>query len=517
MSLLLNLPQQLSVIILKDWIANHKDIAALDVACSSHTLFGVFNGNGFLWKRYIRLEFLTLLRDPQFSLPNIYIPKQHLANYVAWINSRQITLTSIILNLSRLKEIAAIKPLDLPTLKTISFRDESKQHDIKLSDVKALLNGCSSVTSMDCSAWSHITDEQLAMLAAHPTTKLQVLTLSGCYMLTDTGLGKILSQYRHSLQELYLDCMSITDQSLAAIAQTCRAVRKVSVGYCQQLSAPGLVTFLAAYPRLEVFRLEDMLPHQVSDETLPELFRHNQELRELSLDYCKAVTVQAFPVLLALCPAIQRLLTKDYEYTCTAKTEGEYRKLKLKGCFTRHPALLAMFQSCPVSLHAVDAKECRKLGGELLKVLSTKFGGTLRSLEISPWVDVEDAVMAEVMEQCPHLQELSVDYCESLGDETLVAIADYCPKLTSLSITKCPKVTDKGVVHLLTRCHRLASLDVTACRHVTDAVLEALVAHCPMLKQLSVLCTSVSDHGLLKLMLEDSLALAKLFVDAKFN
>ncbi|RYH27793.1 hypothetical protein EON65_13175 [archaeon] len=517
MALLLNLPQQLSVLILRDWISYHKDISSIDIACSSHTLFGVLNGNGYLWKRYIRLEFLHLLRDPHFFLPNIHVSKQHVANYVAWINSRQISLTSLVLAISKLKEIASIKPLDLPTLRSLSFRDESKQQDIKLADVKTLLNGCNSLTSMDCSAWSHITDEQLGMLASHPSTKLQVLTLSDCYMLTDMGLGKILSQYRHSLQELYLDCMNITDQSLGAIAETCREVRKVSVGYCQYLTAPGLMAFLTAYPHLEIFRLEDMLPHQVSDETLQDLFKHNQELREVSLDYCKGVTIQAFPTLLSLCPAIQRLLTKDYEYTSTVKQHKEYRKLKLKGCFTRHPALLAMLQSCPVSLHAVDAKECRKLGGELLKVMVSKFGATLQSLEISPWEDVEDAVMGEVMAKCPHIQELSVDYCESLGDETLIAIADYCPKLTSLSITKCPRVTDKGVVHLLARCHKLTSLDVTACRHVTDTILEALVAHCPELKQLSVLCTSVSDHGLLKLMLEDSLALSKLFVDTKFT
>lgn len=523
MSWLLKIPQHISLEVLRDWLGDHKDISNLDIACTSNQLIGVFQGNGFMWKRYLRHELLYLFWDPLFVLnQSVHVSAKNLTSYIQWLNTRQIRVRMIHLHIPKLKDLTPIKSLELPLVEKVKFHDHCKQHDIRLNDIKPVLAGCPCLTAIDCSAWCHITDDQLALIASVSTMKLKSLSLSGCFQLSDHGLTIVTNQFHDTLCELNIDCISITDQALRRIGSRCQSLRKVSLSYCILLTSAALKDFCASLPLLEGLSVEDFHVNQINDTILQEILQTNRAFRSLGLDHCKGITLASFPAILAACPEINSLVTRDYEYYSNAtgirQEHGRCRsnrRLKLKGCYTRQSTLQEMIQCCPVLVEALDAKECRKLSSSLLKAIVDKFGRILEKLEVSPWVDVANDAVVYALQNCPRLQSLSVDFCEGLGDETLMAIACHCPSLTSLSITKCPQVTDQGVLIMLDSCRSLQTLDVTACTALTDAILRKVSTHCTEIKQLSVLNTSVTKEGILRLMLENKVDLHKFFVDKK--
>lgn len=520
MALLFNIPQHLVLSVLLDWIGSHKDISSLDIACASHQLIGVFNGNGFLWKQYVRHEFFHLLWDPLFVLTDpVLISPQNAVNYIQWLNHRQIRVLRLTVPISKVKEVVAIKALELPRVLSMRFGDQSKKHDIKLADMKTLLSRCPALTSVDCSAWCSMTDDQLAMLAAEPTVRLRVLLLNNCTGITEKGLSIVTAQFQTSLLELSVCCLNITDTALAAVSAHCKHLTKASLSYCQYITSNGILAFGAALPGLLELWLEDLDAPVVNDVMLLQLITTNSRLQVLGLDYCKGITLDCFPKVLAACPSMGLFITKSFQFSVTHPQGCSkcYRTLKLKGCYMRQQCILAMVQACPVLLQALDTKECRKLGSHILRALADKFGSELEVLEVSPWVDVEDDAMVYALAHCPRLQTLSVDFCEALGDDTLAAIALHCPRLTSLSITKCPRVTDAGMAKVLERCHALQVLDLTACALLTDRTLIKIADCCQTcLQLLSILGTGVSVQGILQLMLENKLPqLCKLHVDSK--
>eukprot|EP01039_Chlorochromonas_danica_P011295 gene11294-12602_t len=527
MALLFNLPPHLSISVLGEWVANHRDFSALDIACTSHQIISIYNGNGFIWKCHVRHELLHLFWNPLLVLrETISISPQKVVNYIEWLNMRQVGARALSIPVSKLKEIISIKAFSLPKLESVRFCDESKQHNIRLAEMKFFLSHCPSISHIDCSSWSHISDVQLAMLASEPNIiKLRKLSLSGCFMITDGGVSSIAPQFYSTLEELNLDCVAITDRTLQVLASSCKGLTRVSLSYCQSLSRTGIIGFCASLPALRSIALEDFHPSQVNDELIEKILSSNPLLQELGLDYCKGITMGILSKALQIQPLLSTLVTHHFEYRSNKASHNNstrkcnssvQRKLKLKGCFTRQNSILDMIEACPVDIHTLDAKECRKLGSFILRAIVNKFGDTLQVLEISPWVDVEDDAMLYALQQCPHLTGLSVDFCEALGDETLVAVSQYCPRLVSLSITKCPKVTDAGIINVLQNCPRLQTLDLTACHLLSDATLIKVAEHCFRLRRLNILNTSVSKEGVLRVMLENKLELHRFYVEKRF-
>ena len=85
-------------------------------------------------------------------------------------------------------------------------------------------------------------------------------------------------------------------------------------------------------------------------------------------------------------------------------------------------------------------------------------------------IELSDASVIELAEQCPNLTDLDGVQCASLTDASVYALARCCPKLRMLTLDKCFLVTEAALSEIMLRCTSLIKLHVCARTISADAV-----------------------------------------------
>ena len=57
-----------------------------------------------------------------------------------------------------------------------------------------------------------------------------------------------------------------------------------------------------------------------------------------------------------------------------------------------------------------------------------------------------------IVQKCPNLRQLVLEYCREVTDKGLEFVGKGCPQLQSLNVNHCEKVTDKGLEFVRKRC-----------------------------------------------------------------
>lgn len=78
------------------------------------------------------------------------------------------------------------------------------------------------------------------------------------------------------------------------------------------------------------------------------------------------------------------------------------------------------------------------------------------------------------------LKYLSLNGCQSVGDQSIRTLAQHCHNIEHLDLTLCKKITDLATTQLSRHCSKLTSVILESCAQITDSSLKALSDGCPV-------------------------------------
>ncbi|GBG29091.1 F-box/LRR-repeat protein 2 [Hondaea fermentalgiana] len=124
---------------------------------------------------------------------------------------------------------------------------------------------------------------------------------------------------------------------------------------------------------------------------------------------------------------------------------------------------------------------------------------SIRSLELTDCVSINDSIISLVAAKCPNLQNLNLSFCVDVTDTGLRAFETHkCLALGSVVLDGCVQVTDTGVGSI-TRCaaRNLWRLSLRDLPRLTENVLKHIGDHCTNIRSLNLDVDVVfREHGL---------------------
>uniref|UniRef100_S4R8P9 F-box domain-containing protein n=1 Tax=Petromyzon marinus TaxID=7757 RepID=S4R8P9_PETMA len=306
-----------------------------------------------------------------------------------------------------------------------------------------------------------------AFRAVSECKNLQDLNLSECMGLTDQMVA-IVAEGCRSLLYLNLAYTNIGDGSLRALARFCLPLQYLSLAYCCKFTDKGL-HYLAT--RTGCRRL---LYLDLSGCTQP-LIEVNRGLQSLSLLGSPHISDATFKAVAKCCK-----LT-------SLQTEGNEQM--------SDDAVRAVCQGC-AGLGSLQVVGCSSLTDGALKAVSAL--RQLRLLNVSDCAKLTDAGLRHLTEgaAAAHLHELNLSNCVRVSDLTLTRLIPKCQSMTHLSLRYCDQLTDAGL-ELLGNMPALVALDLAG-TNIQDQGLAA-IGNNSRLKELCISqCIAISDLGLQK-------------------
>jgi hypothetical protein len=107
---------------------------------------------------------------------------------------------------------------------------------------------------------------------------------------------------------------------------------------------------------------------------------------------------------------------------------------------------------------------------------------------------VNDAWLQIIVQICPQLERLNVNFCKKITDTGLKDLASGCSQIQSLYLNGCSKITDEGFQYIANKCYQLKKLNLWSC-NITDKGLQALVNECHQLQELDLSWTNITYVG----------------------
>jgi hypothetical protein len=157
----------------------------------------------------------------------------------------------------------------------------------------------------------------------------------------------------------------------------------------------------------------------------------------------------------------------------------------------------AILQGCPL-LREIDVEYAEGISDDLRVELARRCSMTF--LYFGGWLGINDQLAQRVLKVSPNLTVLRcVDTCDWLTDATLAVCAQHCPLIEDVTLPRCPLITNAGVRTLVSSlASKLRSVHLQNCLHLSEDALLAVAEHCPLLNK--VVCSlDVSDAAVMKL------------------
>ncbi|KAK9367393.1 hypothetical protein V1509DRAFT_626504 [Lipomyces kononenkoae] len=150
--------------------------------------------------------------------------------------------------------------------------------------------GCPNLKRVSLSYCKHITDKSMHHLAAHASSRLEMLDLTRCTTITDVGFGYWSGRHFPRLRKLCLaDCTFLTDKAIVSLAAAAKAIEELDLSFCCALSDVSVEVLALGCPLLQSLNLA-FCGSAVSDSSLRAVARHLLDLRVLSVRGCVRVT-----------------------------------------------------------------------------------------------------------------------------------------------------------------------------------------------------------------------------------
>ncbi|XP_043278542.1 F-box/LRR-repeat protein 14-like [Venturia canescens] len=287
---------------------------------------------------------------------------------------------------------------------------------------------------------------------------LESLNLSGCYNVTDSGLGNALSQDFPSLTELNLSlCKQVTDDSLSRIAQHLKNLEALELGGCCNISNTGLL--LIAWGLKKLKRLDLRSCWHISDQGIAHVAGLNRETAEGNL-------------------ALEHLGLQDCQ--------------RLSDEALRHVSV-----GLPV-LKSINLSFCVSITDSGLRHLAKM--PTLAELNLRSCDNISDVGMAYLAEGNSRISSLDVSFCDKIGDQALVHVSQGLFNLKSLSLSAC-QISDEGICKIAKTLHDLETLNIGQCSRITDKGFNTIAESMKHLKCIDLYgCSRMTPSGLESIM-----------------
>ena len=151
------------------------------------------------------------------------------------------------------------------------------------------------------------------------------------------------------------------------------------------------------------------------------------------------------------------------------------------------------------SLRSIDLSKCLELNDAAIGMLAAHCK-RLQAIELSGCAHLTDDTLHKLASQCPHLQRVRLARCKRLTDKSLCSLADYL-WLEDLDFSGNNRITDDGIEVLAVEFSGLITLNLNDCAKLTDKSIEAFTRHSRALAELNVInCRGITDkaHALLR-------------------
>lgn len=288
--------------------------------------------------------------------------------------------------------------------------------------------------------------------------KLQSLSLSGCYNMSDAGLNGALNQPFSSLTELNLSlCKNITDASLGKIAQCLKNLETLELGGCSNITNGGL--HVIAWGLKSLKRLDLRSCWHISDQGIGYLAGLNSEAGgNLALEH--------------LCLQDVQRLTDE--------------------------GLRSMSLGLATSLKSINLSFCVQITDNGMKHIAKIT--SLRELDLRSCDNISESGMAYLAEGGSRISSLDVSFCDKIGDQALQHISQGLFNLKSLSMSACP-ISDEGISKIAKTQQDLETLHIGQCSRLTDKSIVIIVDNMPRLRCIDLYgCTKISKFSLEKIL-----------------
>jgi len=287
---------------------------------------------------------------------------------------------------------------------------------------------------------------------------LESLNLSGCFNVTDVGLGHAFVKDLAQLTSLNLSlCKQITDSSLGRIAQSVRNLDTLNLGGCSNITSSGLLLLGWGLRKLKKLSLRSC--RHVSDMGIYQICGSNPDedngmlqLETLDLQDCQKLSDQALKY---ISDGLNKLKSLNLSF-CSCVTDTGLRYL------AKMP-----------SLDELNLRSCDNISDIGLGFLA-EGGSRVLTLDVSFCERIGDSALLHISQGLFHMKSLSICACP-ITDDGINKIARTLHELTTLNIGQCSKITDKGLCLVADNMKNLSSIDLYGCTKITTVGLEKIV------------------------------------------
>lgn len=222
----------------------------------------------------------------------------------AWksVITHSITTMSFVWASDMVNEVAIGAVLLFRALRQVSFARCRALTDLSLS--RLVRASCSQLQVLDLTDCQRISNTGMVAVA-HACGQLQELNISSCHLISDAGLIA-LGQQCHDLRVVKAcGCDRLTDAGLAGLVTGTRQLVELNVGWCEDITTASLSILASTCSGLESLDLCGC--SKVDDAAVQQLAQGCRQLQTLGLYCCGSLTDDAMHALAQHLPRLQHL------------------------------------------------------------------------------------------------------------------------------------------------------------------------------------------------------------------
>lgn len=476
---LLDLPTDISITILRDWVARFKPLSALDVAVGhAHSE-----------------EWLALTRDPIFALPNT--PRLKSAEsaiaYVQWINTRQVKVESLIIPVEHIGPFTKMSGIALRRATSL-YLDNPYSSDASSDHIRALLLLLPSLTAVDLVGIGK-TIERLVLSNLNNMSHLQLkdVYFEGGETWCDS-IALTIETFRRTLQMLELGVVGAA--MLKLICEKCRNLQSLELFFSENISGQIIKDCLASDCLPLLAKLTIHVFHALlTDEVVLAIFFKHPHLTHFRSDDEKTLSITTCASALESCPNLVSYRTGAVNFFWCPTEQHNRLDTRLEDL--ANESQLAVELPKIGRLRRVGGMSCVDLSNATVLSIAAKFPQLTCAL-LNLRDDVSDNTIDTLAASCKLLKKLTLTGCKRPFDRSLKAIANHCVHLTNISVGGL-QITDAGLRYFLKqRGSILLEVRLPHCTLLTGLSLSYLVDFCPQLTELNISHTNLTEANVMK-------------------
>ncbi|KAM8962023.1 F-box/LRR-repeat protein 17 [Pelodytes ibericus] len=172
----------------------------------------------------------------------------------------------------------------------------------------------------------------------------------------------------------------------------------------------------------------------------------------------------------------------------------------------------------------LDLSSRQQVKDDILEKITSRYQN-LTEINISDCLNISDAGVCKLAQNCPGLLKYTAYRCKQLSDTSLITFASQCPSLQKVHVGnqdrltdealkqlgakcremkdihfgQCYKISDEGLITIAKGSHKLQRIYMQENKLVTDESVKAFAEHCPGLQYVGFMGCSVTSEGVIHL------------------